>query len=186
MTGVSLLGLIVEHVSGKPFYQYTQESIFQPLGMTCTSFKLANFQANELSQMYQSDGTPWGNYTISLYPAGGLRSHVEDMSKFLSAILLDGTLNGKKILSPASVQEMLRLQGTGEGFGLIWYELPIKDDFKVWGHNGGAEGTKTVMFYNKKTKVGAMVFTNTDFKKQEDFEVLHEIMANLIHVGEQE
>lgn len=184
--GVALLGLMVEHVSGKPFYQYAKERIFQPLGMNNTSFRLADFQTNKLSQMYQVNGTPWGNYTMSLYPAGGLRSNVQDMSKFLRAIMNNGSLNGTQILSAATVKEMLREQIGGTKRGLIWdVDAPLID-ISVSGHGGEAAGMYTNMYFNKTTNVGALVFSNTDFKNEQDLASIYIILANLIHVGEQQ
>ena len=44
--GVSVAGYIVERISGKPFYEYVNENIFEPLGMERSSLK-PGFDDNE-------------------------------------------------------------------------------------------------------------------------------------------
>jgi len=101
--GIALLGYIVEAVARKPFDQYTNEMIFRPLGMTKTSWRLRGLPAAELAMPYTDGNKPYGHYTFADYPNGGLRTTVNDLSKFLRAVMLGGAFEGRRVLSAGSV-----------------------------------------------------------------------------------
>lgn len=186
---ITLLACVVEAVARQPFDRYCTDKIFVPLGMRKTSWRIADFQLNQLAMMYGANGTPYGHYTISVYPAGGLRTTAQDLSRFLGAVLGNGTWQGQTILSPASVRAMVdtRTPGPsapGEGIGLVWLQLK-QDEYSLTGHDGGSEGANALMFYNPKTAVGALVFTNQDFQQPTDVLNFFALLASLIRVGEQ-
>jgi methyl acetate hydrolase len=99
---------------GKGSGNYMQHNILAPLGMHSTSFKLSPSQQERLAGMHtrQSDGTlsviP---FTIPQEPqfemgGGGLYSTAPDYLRFTQMLLQGGTLNGKQILQPTTVQMM--------------------------------------------------------------------------------
>lgn len=107
--GASLAGYIVERVSGEAFNAYVTRHIFQPLGMTHTTFAepLTGENAANMALGYQfADGRfkarPYERYA-KIMPAGSAASTAPDMARFMLAILGDGALDGKRILKPASV-----------------------------------------------------------------------------------
>ncbi len=87
-------GRIAEQVTGHGFEQLFQDLIGTPLGMTSTD--------------YQGFG-PTTNYLI----AGGARSSLEDMGRFLEMIANDGMFRGQRILSETAVDTMLADQTRG-------------------------------------------------------------------------
>jgi D-alanyl-D-alanine carboxypeptidase len=107
-TNYILLGMIIEKVTGKPFYQAFQEQIFQPIGLTSTQFAATDPVPNGLvrgyvdfyskSQLINSTYySGWDYYTAD----GGLLSNTHDLTVFF-VHLLEG-----KLLTPESLQEML-------------------------------------------------------------------------------
>lgn len=92
--GPSIAARIVEVVSKKKFEQLVRQRIFSPLGMRNTAF-------------VTEDGTPAS-------PSTGAKSTAADMTRFLQMILNGGTLNGKKVLSPESIEEMRKIQFSAE------------------------------------------------------------------------
>ncbi|MCA0207783.1 MAG: beta-lactamase family protein [Proteobacteria bacterium] len=107
--GASLAGYIVERVSGEAFNAYVTRHIFQPLGMTHTTFAepLTGENAANMALGYQfADGRfkarPYERYA-KIMPAGSAASTAPDMARFMLAMLGDGALDGKRILKPASV-----------------------------------------------------------------------------------
>ena len=78
--------------------------------MTRTAWRLRDLPATALAMPYSAERTPYGHYTFPDYPDGGLRTSVDDLSKFLRAVANGGALGGARILQPASVAEMLRVQ----------------------------------------------------------------------------
>ncbi len=103
--GASLAGYIVERVSGEPFDQYVQRHIFQPLGMTYSTFEQPAPASLKplMSKAYEfGSAEPKPYEVIPLAPAGALASSGADMGKFMIAHLN----NGGSLLSPATAQLM--------------------------------------------------------------------------------
>src|SRR6056297_611446 len=50
-----ILGRVVEVASGKPLDQFSQEEIFEPLGMDSTGFNIEDSMQNEIVAMYRND-----------------------------------------------------------------------------------------------------------------------------------
>ena len=103
--GASLAGYIVERVSGEPFDQYVQRHIFQPLGMTHSTFEQPAPASLKplMSKAYEfGSAEPKPYEVIPLAPAGALASSGADMGKFMIAHLN----NGGSLLSPATAQLM--------------------------------------------------------------------------------
>jgi CubicO group peptidase (beta-lactamase class C family) len=121
-----LLGVIIESISGKSLKEFFETEITGPLGMIDTHFYIPQSKLSRLTAVYNatdshikraSDTNTAEDYMLSQghYAAGpmqafsggaGLVSTASDYSKLLLMLLNQGTLNGTKILSPASVVEM--------------------------------------------------------------------------------
>ena len=110
-----VLGFIVEKVTGSSLESWDQEHIFKPLGMVDTSYAVAaEKQSRVAPQFSRGAGTiaPLPTATVPSTPTApfrgdtGLYSTVEDYSKFVRMLLNGGTLNGKRILTDASVKMM--------------------------------------------------------------------------------
>lgn len=188
--GFALIGCIVENVAGKPFDDFTKQRIFTPLGMTRTSWRVADFQDEDMAMTYGHYGEVYGNYTFSAYPAGGLRTTVRDLSKFLRAFMLGGTLEGRTILQPASVREMRRLQyqdvADAAPQALGWAELDLAEKTGIetfLGHSGGLLGVSTLMAYDPVAETGAIIFTNGEFRGRDDWDELTGLFRALVKLG---
>lgn len=165
--GYALLGYIVEQVANKPFDVYCKQQIFLPLGMTKTEWRIAETPLNEWAVLYSpSISSNNEYYSFPDYPDGGLKTTVNDLSKFLRMLILKGTFKGKQILKPGTVDLMEQPTlsfsvgpGTLEyGLGMFYTDLKGK---KLYGHSGGEQGASTGMYFDPSTNVGVIVFTNT-------------------------
>jgi len=105
-TGMALAGHLVEEVSGLSFEEYVERNIFQPLGMTRSSFRQP-YPAHLALDVVPS-GADSG--AMLLYPAGSMVSTVSDMGRFITAHLNDGKFGDMRILSAETVREMHRRQ----------------------------------------------------------------------------
>lgn len=179
--GYALLGYLVERITLNPFDVYCKNSIFIPLGMGKTEWRLAPTPVHEIAVPYSSEIENVNNphYTFPDYPNGGLRTSVLDLSNFLRAFILGGTLNGKKILSSTSVETMKTLQfGSKEQCLSFYYETINRK--KYLGHSGGEMGVSTAMFFDVSTGVGVIVFNNDDDAPLEN------ILSLLFRYGEKQ
>lgn len=105
----ALAGYVVERVSGRPFNEYIGENIFQPLGMTHSTFAqpLPPALAPYTSSGYQlASEAPQPFEMIVPFPAGSLSSSAADMARFMIAHLQGGQLGGARILRPETAQLM--------------------------------------------------------------------------------
>ena len=112
---ITVLGRIVEIVSGQTFDNYLERNLFNPLAMTSTGFYVKPQQQARLAKAYMAATSreplkllPPIDIPITEKPplmegAAGLVSTVPDYLRFLQALLNKGELNGSRILSSESV-----------------------------------------------------------------------------------
>jgi CubicO group peptidase (beta-lactamase class C family) len=134
-----VLGYLIEVISGMPLDKYLQQKIFTPLGMKDTYFFLPKEKQNRLVTLYRQEkgslkildslislnGTFSRDFPNTLngsYFSGGagLSSTAYDYALFGQMLLNGGELNGKRILSPATVKMMTTNQ---IGDYLMWGDV---------------------------------------------------------------
>ena len=161
--GATLVGYLVEVVSGMPFDEYCEMNIFEPLDMDETAWFLADLNVNHIAVPYSWDGNnfiPHEHYGYPDYPDGQLRTSATQLSHFLLMMMNHGEYNSTHILKESTVDLMLTPQLSYEqGIGLIWYQdsLPGRT---LWGHTGGDTGVSTFMFFEPETNIGVIILTN--------------------------
>ena len=97
--GYDILGDVVAKVAGRPFEQYMQENILQPLGMAHSTFLrdeadpalLASPHIDEVGVVKVADVVP---YSRQFAAANNLHSNVEDMAQFILATINRGEVDG--------------------------------------------------------------------------------------------
>ncbi len=116
--GYALAGLVVEQVSGRPFWRYAEEEIFDPLGMTRTAFLTLPLPewTDELATEYWASGEIARPLVSNPYPAGSLATTGNDMRHFLSAFLSrsedDASGARQRVLSDDILRRMQTVQYT--------------------------------------------------------------------------
>jgi CubicO group peptidase (beta-lactamase class C family) len=122
--GFDVLARIVEVASGQAFDQFLRQRLFEPLGMKDTFFVVPDDRKERLATIYRSTGkglekmaTPnFVSSTTYFSGAGGLTSSAEDFARFAQMLVNGGELNGKRVLSPRTV-ELLGSNHVGKLFG---------------------------------------------------------------------
>jgi len=158
-TNTVLLGMVVEKVTGLSFGDYLQQHIFDPLGLSQTSYPPdGNLQVPYAHGYTQSpdgdtlDATLW-NPSWS-QAAGKIVSNLSDMTVWAAA-LGRGTL-----LRPET--QALRI-GNGSSLGLgATYSFAVFTTHGWLGHNGDIPGYTTVAVYLPERDATLVVFTNSD------------------------
>lgn len=115
LAAFDVLGRVVEVASGQTFDRFLKARLFDPLGMTNTSFTSWREQQPRLASIYRR--TPTGperfanqNQLVSdVYFSGGagLVSTAEDYFRFAQMLLDRGRANGRVLLSPTTVDLMI-------------------------------------------------------------------------------
>lgn len=171
------LQYIIEQVSGMSLHEFTQKNIYQPLELTHTTFVPNQALKKECAPTeVQTDGTVLQGEVhdplARIMNAGisgnaGLFSTAEEVAVLSSLFLNNGSVNGKTILSPASIQKMLHLPLGLEEFGRTpaWdlsspYASQNGDLFgpQTVGHTGY---TGTSISIDPETNTALIILTNS-------------------------
>jgi len=162
-TGYTLLGMVIEKVSGMSYAEFLEKNIFVPLGMKDSGHDL---QSKILPQrasgyMRQKDHIVNADFIDMSIPnaAGSIYSTVEDMYRWNEAIA------NETLLSPASTKAMFEtypetlFQGQHYGYGVVLAERFGKT---LYYHGGGVKGFETVLQRYPKERVSIVVLENLD------------------------
>ena len=122
-SGINLAGRIVEVVSGLSFNAFLQQRLFDPLGMTDTTFYPTKAQRARLATAYAKNKDvglvpvpPRAGFGAPEYPPqgnGGLFSTPQDYARFCQLLLGQGTVGSQRLLSQAAVKSLASIH-TGE------------------------------------------------------------------------
>jgi CubicO group peptidase (beta-lactamase class C family) len=115
-----LLGCLIEIISGQSLDDFFRKNIFEPLGMKDSYFNVPAAKADRLAAVYTEDSLhhiiPWSHNFRNIDPdypkmtkhyfsgGAGLSATAFDYAIFLQMLLNGGLYNGKRILSPRSVE----------------------------------------------------------------------------------
>jgi CubicO group peptidase (beta-lactamase class C family) len=156
----ALLACLVEHATGQDFNDYCKENIFEPLGMNKTTWFYSETLKNEMAIPYANTdiNNPPQPFSISpFYPAGQLITTAKDLSKFMSAYIMDGSYNNYQLLKPQTVD--LILHDYQDKQGLIFVTKKM-GQFTVWGHTGMIPGASAEMFLDRENRIGYIMIIN--------------------------
>jgi CubicO group peptidase (beta-lactamase class C family) len=143
--GATLAGYIVQRVSGEDFFDYIDEHILKPLGMTHTTFRqpLPESLKPMMSEGYSLATDPAKHFEyVEAAPAGSASATAMDMTHFMLAHLQEGRYEGAQILRPVTVQLMHSRQfenlPTMNAMCLGFYE-ETRNGHRIIGHGGDTE-----------------------------------------------
>ena len=117
---VDVQAFMVERISGKPYREYLQQHVLDPLGMGDTRYYVPEEDRGRFSAMYRLD-TEDGSLTqlpdstakieqFQHWPLArggwGLTASLDDYMRFARMMLAGGTLDGVQVLKPETVQLM--------------------------------------------------------------------------------
>ncbi len=123
-SGINVASRTVEIVSGMAFDRFLQQRLFDPLGMTSTTFFPTQKPAAHLVVAYRKNKTagtleaapPPSGFGVEGRPPlgnGGLFSTAPDYARFCQMLLAGGKLGGKRYLSPEAMKLLMTVQ-TGD------------------------------------------------------------------------
>ncbi len=117
-SGINVASRLVEVVSGLSFDAFTQQRIFDPLGMKNTTFypapgTVVTAYAKNRTTGQLEPTPPRADYGVRNRPPlgnGGLYSTGPDYARFCRMLLGDGVLDGKRYLSANAMQRLTTIQ----------------------------------------------------------------------------
>jgi CubicO group peptidase (beta-lactamase class C family) len=163
----SVLGLIVQTVSGQSYETYIQEHIFDLLGMQNSFTSQDEAQPLGLATGYRyAFGIPRAvelPYNRGLLPAGYLISSAEDMTHYLIAQLNDGHFKDAALLSPDGMLEThnpaVPSGATDTSYGMGWFVGPI-NGIPAIHHQGETFNFHANMILIPNSQLGIVVLIN--------------------------
>ncbi|MGE3180631.1 MAG: serine hydrolase domain-containing protein [Phycisphaerae bacterium] len=171
----TLIGRIIEAVSGKPWQEYLIDRILKPAGMNHTTPYATEMYARDdvaIPQQHNSDATfrpaDTRKSDETMHAAGGLGTTAHDLGQWLRLNINRGVVDGKRIVSEKMMDEMLKMQSTSEpdgeirvrkGFGLGWGRGTFRDHEYAF-HGGGYIGAAAHTSFLVEDNVGVCVVAN--------------------------
>jgi CubicO group peptidase (beta-lactamase class C family) len=162
-----ITGMAMERVVAKPWEEMIAENILVPLGMRNTHGSFANFQqsSHAAAPYIEKEGVlkRMVSRDISfIKPAGGLYSSIRDMSFWMRLLLNRGIWQGKSLIQPQTLAELMKPQvyfATDGGYGLGWY---VQDyhGYEHISHDGGVDGFTSLVSLIPKERIGIVILCN--------------------------
>lgn len=179
--GTTVIQLMMEDVSRRPFAEYMREEVLLPLGMLHSDYHytVAADRTSRIARAHDGQGAPiaggWHRYPEMA--AAGLWTTPSDLARFALAVYHASRGQEGGPISPALARQMLTLQkgenGTGFGLGLQVTELGTP---RAWfGHGGSNAGYRAQVVMFPGTGQGAVVMTNSDAGSPVLQELLHAV-----------
>lgn len=161
--GFILLGVVIEKVSGQSYYDYVDQHVFQPIGMTSTGFRPEEQAVPGRSVGYtRFGGGEWHPNSDTLpyrgTSAGGGYSTVEDLARFANALLSYKLLNAQyaHLLTTGKVETP---GGQKYAYGFV---ESIQNGHRSFGHGGGAPGQNGDLEIFPQSGYVVVVLSNLD------------------------
>jgi CubicO group peptidase (beta-lactamase class C family) len=184
-------GEIIPRVTGKSWEAYMKDNIFAPLGMSNTVALTADLPKSLNRSVAHTfiderlSAIPYGQLD-GLAPAASISSSVNDMSKWVMALLNNGKVGTKQVIPLSAIQATRQAQDivgsvrhlNGEVdyelYGLGWFIQDYSGHHLVM-HDGGVNGYVSSVTLVPQEHLGIVILTNTD--QNEFYEALRwEIM----------
>jgi serine-type D-Ala-D-Ala carboxypeptidase/endopeptidase len=165
--GIALLGHLLSDIAGISYDSLLQRNLTGPLGMKDTRLALSADQESRLAPGHDPRGRRIGRRNMAgMAPAAGLKSSLQDMLIFLRANI---HTDDKKLASTFEQVHQARIdvrfpgvsKNTQAGYGWIISLLSEQSNLPVVWINGGANGSRAFIGFNKDKNMGVVLLSNS-------------------------
>lgn len=164
--GFGLLGQLLARAVGVAFDDLLAERVLLPLGMTETWRVIPPEAADRFADGHDEEGNPVPHWeTPTLAGAGGLRSTVPDVMRYLRAQL-----------DPASTSIATAIEATQQtrevvnerlSIGLAWHTSSTGGREILW-HNGGTGGFGSFAAFDRRRGAACVLLANASHRNEQD------------------
>lgn len=167
--GFWLSGFVIEELHGKPYADAMSDLLFKPLGMDRTTLRpfLAITYPFAIGHALDAGRPaiirPMFNNT-AMWPAGSIFSNAKDVSRWVIALLNEGRVDGRQLLSTSLINQMVQhhVPVPGEpdsyyGYGLTVFKY---NGLEFVGHGGFSRGYGSMIQMVPSRKFAVIVLTN--------------------------
>ncbi len=181
--GYSLLGIVIERVSGLSYTEYITKHIFEPARMTESGFYQQYGQEPTLSAGFSTEGNVQKELPLLDIPAGGIYSTVADMVKFGQALFVTNSL----IITNKTLEMMLEVQNMDvpldlrNRIGLCWnISDKARELGRVYEHGGATAYHRAQFWFAPDAGLGGVVLSNSANGVQNAWRIKEEWMVNYV------
>ncbi|MFY0627631.1 MAG: serine hydrolase [Reichenbachiella sp.] len=171
--GLTLLGEIVEEISGVSYDEYVQENILKPLGLSDTRTELPeDLYGKELAIGYSALTRIGKREKVNFFqangikPAAGFSSNVQDLGKFASWQFRLRDSTNTEILKPSTIRYMQNVHWTNPDWKTTWglgFAVYKGAEGNTWvGHGGSCPGYRSTLQIDLKNKRAYSVMINAN------------------------
>lgn len=168
-TGFNLLELMIKEVTARPFADFMQQEVLDPLGMQHSSFTWKATFDPPVPNGYRLNGEPVPPYVYPVQASGGLFSTVGDIATFVAAEMPAYSSPGRRVLNENSIHQLhepevekpglYRLVFDAYGLGHYIEELP--NGARAISHGGQGTGWMTHFHAVPESGDGIIMLTNS-------------------------
>ena len=185
--GVELAAYILERVTHRPFTDYIQRRVFDPLAMSRSTYAIERIRRDENRAVGFNkivDRVPLDNPMLA---PGGAYASLSDIATFLQFHMNDGRLHGRSLISESALRQMRTIpfpskdQVAGYGMGL-WigaYHLGGQD-VRWLAHGGGGFGFRCQMKWLPDLGYGVVVLTNSQDHDNVNENLVEELLLKIV------
>ena len=171
--GITLLGEIVEAVTGMSYDEYVQKNILTPLRLSATRTTMpAPLYGKELANGYSAMTRAGNREKVNFFtangiaPAAGFTSNVFDLGSFASWQFRLRDTTTTEILKPATLKYMQQVHWTDPNWKNTWglgFVVYKGDNGSTWaGHGGSCPGYRTTLLLDLKNKMAYSIMINAN------------------------
>ena len=192
----ALVAYLIELKTNISFPEYTSKYIYQPLKMVDTHWFYDSSKANKYATLYEITKQTGPEYKLILnpdhsvkpytditYPDGKLYSSVDDMAKYLIA-MIKGYSSNAGILSTSSFKTLFEKQfneankptdtNPEEPNRAVFWAYDEKGRIT---HTGSDYGLTTFLVFDPLTKIGHIIFFNAAFDGDNNEKAIEDVVA---------
>jgi len=193
-SGFSLLGRVIEKITGKTWDAAMAELLFRPLGLTHTvtlpeEAILHGAAVGHVDVDGEQVVTPAWGLMRSVGPAGLITARAEDVLAFARLHMAGGvSTDGTRLLSEDTVAQMQAFQAEvpdkhvlGDSWGLGWIRFDWNGD-RLYGHDGNTLGQAAFLRIHGESGLAVTLLTNGGHTRDLYESLYSEIFAELAGV----
>lgn len=108
--GYTLLGMVIEQVTGERYERYLDEQLLRPLGMHRSTFQFVSQEGpntdGSLAMGHFEEGVTQPTVPMYLRPAGQFTTRADDMARLARFLMSNGEIEGRLFITPGLLRAM--------------------------------------------------------------------------------
>lgn len=199
--GYSLLGVLMEQISGLSFSAYMQKEIFAPLNMNDSYWFLKEIPHDNIAYAHEvvpvTGPRVLNHYGYPSFPDGQLRTTASDYAQILKMMINRGKIGESTFLKETTIDEYLEIQYPEvEKHQAICWNYNEYDAFlykvvapryifarKLPAHSGYDPGVDTYVTFDPNKKTGIVIFLNCEIIQIKGVRIYHKMIKKLFKAG---